>query len=185
MSNGKTLSFDVPPAWIMDDTVSEVELQLEIAVTEMREGGETTTQTTSVVVTKVNNGPSETSPRIDRNGNTLTLVSSTLDNAIAVDPDGDNTINSNPLYQWQWCQSSCSLSDSWDDINLNADGESYDIPSIISNISTIAEHRFRIKISYTDGQGYTDNTIFTNNLPKDPSANIKVRAKVFLEGPLQ
>ena len=188
-SNNGQFSFDVPANWIKDTSADNTTRTLSLKIV-ASDSSLSDTQTAEVVVTKVNNGPLETAQtiaKIDRNGNVLTLKTGTDTQAIAADPDNpdDNTVSPATTYQWQWCQSSCSSSDSWDDIEDNAAGVTYTILGIISQIPTKKEHRFRIKISYTDGQGYTDNTIFTNNLPKDPSANIKVRAKVFLEGPLQ
>ena len=188
-SNNGQFSFDVPANWIKDTSADNTTRTLSLKIV-ASDSSLSDTQTAEVVVTKVNNGPLETAQtiaKIDRNGNVLTLKTGTDTQAIAADPDNpdDNTVSPATTYQWQWCQSSCSSSGSWDDINLNAAGVTYTIPGTISGTPTQEEHRFRIKISYTDGQGYTDNTIFTNNLPKDPSADIRVRAKVFLEGPLQ
>ena len=180
----KRLQFNVPPNWIKDTSPNNVKkkLQLKITVTEIRDGGETTTQTASVVVTKKNNGASATSPGIDRDDNTneLTLKTGTDNTAIAADPDNGGDEDS-IRYQWQWCQSPCSSS--WTDIDGQT-GSAYTIPATIGTTSVEDNDRFRLEISYTDGQGYSE-TIFTNSEAKSATADIKVRAKVFLEGPLQ
>ena len=171
------LNFDVPPDWIKDiDQADKTEpLQLEIAVTEIRSEGVTTTRTTSVVVKKINNIPSTPiRPTIVRDDDTgeLSISEETVRQAIADDPDGNN-LSAVPTYRWQRCQSPCS---SATDIAGQV-GTTY-TPRNVAEGDT-----FRIKISYTDGQGYS-NTIYSNAL--DPSsAGIRVRAKVFLEGPLQ
>ena len=189
VSEGATLSFKVPADWIDNPStatgVTET-LQLEIAVTEMRDGGETTTQTAEVVVAKVNNGVSATSsPKIERTENdmgqtVLVLETGTDTQAIADDPDGNTT---SPIkYQWQWCRSPCSPS-SWAAIS-GATANTYTIPESISGTPVMDNDRFRIGLSYTDGQGYSE-TIFSDTQATSASADLRVRTKVFLEGPLE
>ena len=177
----RRISFTVPNNWIVNPStatgVTET-LRLEIKASD---GSSSRTRVAEVVVTKINNGPSETSPRIERNESNeqqLALKTESDNQAIADDPDGDNS-SPNKSYQWQRCQSSCSSPSSWTDIDGER-GRTYIIPN-----NEPEDNRFRIKLRYTDGQGYPDNTIFTNTLAASATADIKIRAKVFLEGPLQ
>ena len=180
ITNRKQLSFDVSPKWITNPStatgVTET-LQLEIAVTEMGDGGLSATQTAEVVVTKINNDPSTPiRPTIVRDDDTgeLSISEETVLQAIADDPDGNN-VSAVPTYRWQRCQSPCSSATDID--GMDAETKEY------TPRNAAEGDRFRIKIGYIDGQGYS-NTIYSNDLYPS-SADIRVRAKVFLEGPLQ
>ena len=188
-TNTESISFKVPADWIDNPStatgVTET-LQLEIAVTEMRDGGEATTQTAEVVVTKINNGVSATTrTTIDRTENNmgqtvLVLKTGTDTQAIADDPDGNTT---SPIkYQWQWCRSPC-LPSSWTAIS-GATASTYTIPDDILGTPVAERDEFRIGLSYTDGQGYSE-TIFSNSQATSDSADLRIRTKVFLEGPLE
>ena len=179
VSPGATLSFDVPPNWIVDaSTETDVTktLELEVAVSD---GSLSTTKTAEVVVTKINNGVPTIRPLITRDDKRLTLRMATDDRAIAADPDGEHG-NPDKFYRWQWCQSPCSL---WMDIS-DATTATYIIPDNISDTNVQDNDKFRIKIGYTDGQGYSE-TIFSGHRAASADADFKVRTKVFLEGPLQ
>ena len=178
VSEGATLSFGVPTDWI-DDTSTRSDitrtLELEVAVSD---GSLSTTKTAEVVVTKINNGIPTIRPLITRADKRLTLRRATDDQAIDADPDGAHD-NPDKFYRWQWCQSPCSL---WTDIS-DATTATYIIPN---NISTDVQDndKFRIKIGYTDGQGYSE-TIFSGHRAASANADFRVRTKVFLEGSLQ
>ena len=179
VSERATLSFNVPTDWI-DDTSTRSDitktLELEVAVSD---GSLSTTKTAEVVVAKINNGVPTIRPLITRGDKRLTLRMSTDDRAIDADPDGAHD-NPDKFYRWQWCQSPCSL---WMDIS-DATTATYIIPDNISDTDVQDNDKFRIKIGYTDGQGYSE-TIFSGHRAASANADIKVRAKVFLEGPLQ
>ena len=179
-SNNGQFSFDVPANWIKDTSADNTTRTLSLKIV-VSDGSLSATPTAEVVVTKFNNGASATSPGIDRDDNTneLTLKTGTDNTAIAADPDNGGDEDSIG-YQWQWCQSPCL---SWMDISGQT-GSAYPIPDMIETTGVGDNDRFRLEISYTDGQGYGE-TIFTNSKAKSATADIRVRAKVFLEGPLQ
>ena len=87
------------------------------------------------------------------------------------------------LDQWQWCDGSLNCGDSWFDIPSET-STSYDIDSMINSENVAAEDGFRLKITYTDKQGY-NNEISSSAIRRDAPASIRIRSKVFLEGPLQ
>ena len=175
---GATLSFDVPANWIKDTSADNTTRTLSLKIV-VSDGSLSATQTVEVVVTKINNGVPTIRPLITRDDKRLTLRAATDNQAIAADPDGAHD-NPDKFYRWQWCQSPCSL---WTDIS-DATTATYIIPDDISDTDVQDNDKFRIKIGYTDGQGYSE-TIFSGHRAASADADFKVRAKVFLEGPLQ
>ena len=116
----------------------------------------------SVLVKRKNNGAAIPTVLI-RDGQKL--IPPTID--LSSDPDG---AGSSATYVWQLCSVNCSTAGAWSDI-----GEASDTATEYEIESEQAE--YRLKVDYIDGQDY-ENVIFYNS-------GIRIRARVFLEGPLQ
>ena len=182
-TNDGLLSFDVPAHWVVKAStatgVTET-LQLEVTVSD---GNLSVTQTTEVVVTKINNGNADI-PSISvnpDNPNEFTFRQIVL----SQDKDGVND-SPNLKYQWQRCSED-------GDCPLRGKGDWNNIGSLITDTTNALSldlsgfgvgDRFRVKITYTDGQGYNENLLSGEKTYTADSA-VKVRIKVFLEGPLQ
>ena len=105
----------------------------------------------------------------------INITSATLTVIIGTDPDGDPNPTSY-IYQWQ-----SKTGSEWMDID-DADDASYTISGDLAS----AGGEFRVQITYTDGQGYPE-TPTSNAIRYTPpdSSGLRIRTKVFLEGPLR
>ncbi len=141
----------------------------------------------SVVVIKRDNGQATVGSlrRASGNDRMLTLTGIVLAN----DPDGGGMSNT-VAYQWQRCWGSidgtnCSVSGDWVNIS-STNSDSYTIPTSLSGHMIAEGDRFRIGVTYTDGQGHINmQPIYSGSLDVSPSTEVRIRSKVFLEGPLQ
>ena len=164
-------------------TTNTTTLILEV---EVSDGGISTTKTVSVVVNKVNNGQISAGSIQRDSDNPGGFRLSNIGGR--KDPDGKADVNVS--YQWQRCWKSedgvdCSEdSEAWLDIGGET-GNSYKPTTSIEGHVVQSEDRFRVALEYTDGQGYDESVPSLNTLSTDPSSDIKIRIKVFLEGPLQ
>ena len=116
-------------------------------------------------ILKTNNGSADIN---------LSITSATLTAIVGTDPDGDVTT---PSYQYQW-QSLAKTGAEWMDIEGATDA-SY----TISDDETSAE--YRVQVMYTDGQGYQEMLTSKGIRHTLPGSGLKIRIKVFLEGPLR
>ena len=180
-TNPARLSF---PTDLVDATTNTTTLILEVKVSD---GMLSTTKTVSVVVNKVNNGQISAGTISRDSSDAKILILSNIGGTD--DPDGG--VDGNVSYQWQRCWGSddgvnCSKgSDAWTDI-AGETGDSYEVPTTpIEGHAVQSEDRFRVVLEYTDGQGYPEAVPSSNTLGTDPSSDIRIRSKVFLEGPLQ
>ena len=129
------------------------------------DGEFTTSRSKVVTINKMNNGVANIS---------IAEASGTLTVTVGSDPDGD-TVASSYTYQWQ----SQVLGEKWTDIN-DATTTTYYIDPDLPTAT-----RFRVVVTYTDGQGYLEKPE-SNAIQYTPlSRGIKIRTKVFLEGPLR
>ena len=118
----------------------------------------------AVTINKIDNGPAD-----------ITITSGTLSITVN-DPDGNAT---DPNYIYQWQQRTPEAGSSWENIDT-ATAATYNVPD-----GTPTDIRFRVSLTYTDGQGY-DETVESTEIAYLPLVKgIKVRTKVFLEGPLR
>ena len=116
-------------------------------------------------IRKTNNGSADIN---------ISITSATLTATIGADPDGDPNPTSY-TYQWQ-----TKTGAEW----MNIDSAT-DISYTISGDLTSAGGEFRVQITYTDGQGYKE-TLTSNEIRyTPPGSGLRVRTKVFLEGPLR
>ena len=123
----------------------------------------------SVLVKRKNNGAAIPTVLI-RDG--LELMPPTID--LSGDPDNaPDSGATSATYVWQRCSANCLPNGDWEYIPTSRGETEYEI--------TVEEEQegyiFRLKVDYIDGQGY-ENVIFYNS-------GIRLRTKVFLEGPLQ
>ena len=139
------------------------------------DGTASTTQIVHLVVAKTDNGLMS-QPTITTSENRLILN-------LGTDPDGVATVEA---YQWQRCLGSsatvvCSNEGSWENVSTSA---SYSL----SAEDAVEGNRFRVRFTYTDGQGYrapVTSAVFTYQEPVVPRRAIFMRLKLFLEGALQ
>ena len=106
----------------------------------------------------------------------ISITNTTLTAIIGADPDGDATT---PNYAYQWQQLAPEADSQWMDIDA-ASAVTYLIPD-----NTPINTRFRVLVTYTDGQGYRQTGQSADIAYPSVPKGIKVRAKVFLEGPLR
>ena len=125
-----------------------------------------TSRSKVVIIHKINNGPADM---------TITEMSGTLSIAVN-DPDGNAT---DPNYTYQWQRFSPESDPPWMNINT-ATAATYDVPD-----DTPIDTRFRVLVTYTDGQGYNETVESAEIVYPSLVKGIKVRTKVFLEGPLR
>ena len=164
-ANTAEMWFVVPEALVgFDNTKTTLEFRLTVSAS-----GETTQQTVRIAVTKVNNGLM-TQPTITEVDKRLIMVEADLTS----DPDGRATTAS---YQWQKYLASTS---SWVAVLGKGTDESYQIP----REEAVEGNRFRVQLTYTDGQGYSATLTSTEYTYSKPRAAF-VRLKLFLEGALQ
>ena len=114
----------------------------------------------------INNGPADIN---------ISITNTTLTATIGTDPDGDPNPDSY-TYQWQ-----AKTGSEWMDIASTTD-TSYTISGDLAS----ASGEFRVQVMYTDGQGYPETSTSNEILYTPPdSSGIRIRTKVFLEGPLR
>ena len=166
IDNAEYTSFQLPfiysiaDDFIAADTTSQI-VTLTIRVRDQSAEIEDVEHTEELHIRKTNNGPANI---------TITEMNGTLSATVSADPDGDP----NPAsytYQWQTRTGS-----EWMNIE-GADDTSYTITT---------DGEFRVQVTYTDGQGYSE-TPTSNAIPytRPDSSGLRIRTKVFLEGPLR
>ena len=181
-SNPATLS--IPPYYIKDAVSDQTALNLEV---EVDDGELPTTRALLVQVNKKNNGSARlrTSIEIASGGTTLTAI------VLSADPDGGTS--GTVVYQWQVCageEGRCPSESHW----MNIDGTTT-AQYVISGTNIMVKNGsvfslmedgslFRVRGTYTDGQGYSEEVDSEERLYTTLSV-LRIRAKVFLEGPLQ
>ena len=173
------ISFDVPADWVVDPSIATgVTETLRLQVTVSDGNMSVPPQTATVVVTKVDNDKVDT-PSISVDSNNIDLFTLQID--LASDPDGENDDNSNLNYQWQRClaDADCSPQGDW----MNIDGATNRSLTVPNDLRAVG-NKFRVETTYTDKQNYRDS-IFSSTRDYDTDPVVRVRAKVFLEGPLQ
>ena len=125
-----------------------------------------TSQSTVATIHKIDNGLADIA---------TTEVNAILSVTVTSDPDGDATT---PNYAYQWQQRAPVADSLW--LDIDAATATY---SVLSN--TPADTRFRVLVTYTDGQGYR-KTKTSNEIRYVPQfSGLRIRTKVFLEGPLR
>ena len=167
-----TLSFRIADDYIKDTSNQNAtqELQIELVVTEQTTDPISVLQTVMVTITKKDNDNADLGTIIVDPDNSRSLSFPELD--LASDSDGEIATNT-IVYQWQKYNMEGS---NWEDIS-SAMSRSYPIA-----VTDTSGDRFRVSVTYTDGQGYT-KTLHSNEYTYGRS--IMVRTKVFLEGPLR
>ena len=165
-SSTPSLIYNVPTDLITaDDTEQTIELHITVNDTT----GQTLEHTANLMIKKVDNGEAEIA--ISRETTRTLMVK------VGSDPDGDP----NPAgYTYQWQTRALEPSSRWMNIN-SATNDTYTITDDLAN----AGGEFRIQVMYTDGQGYKETLISNVIQHTSPRQGIKVRTKVFLEGPLR
>ena len=166
IDNAEYTSFQLPfmysisDDFIATDATSQT-VTLTIRVSDQSAEIEDFEYTEELHIRKTNNGSADI---------TITEMNGTLSATVGTDPDGDP----NPLsytYQWQTKPGS-----DWIDID----------PATKNTYAITADGEFRVQVTYTDGQGYSEMPI-SNAIPytRPDSSGLRIRTKVFLEGPLR
>ena len=104
----------------------------------------------------------------------ISITTATLTATIGADPDGDPNLASY-TYQWQ-----AKTGADWMNINSATD-TSYTISGDLAS----AGGEFRVQVTYTDGQGYLETLTSKGIRYTLPGSGLRIRTKVFLEGPLR
>ena len=156
------------PADIVAAADSDRVVELNIIVSDG--GGRRAEHNEELTIQKVDNGLA----KIEASRAT----SRTLTVKVGIDPDGD-AITPNYAYQWQRAAEGTAQ---WMDISGENDA-SYTITDDLAGTSG----EFRVQVIYTDGQDYrNDDGFYSNAIRYTPSGSgLRVRTKVFLEGPLR
>ena len=159
---------------IADDFVAANALsqtvELTIRVSDQSDKGEVFEHTEELSILKTDQGTADINLSINNETLTLTVT-------IGADPDGAAAA---PSYQYKWQSQAIEAASAWTDI-ADATGVSYTISGDLAATS----NRFRVQVTYTDGQGYRE-TLTSNAIGyTPPDRGIRVRTKVFLEGPLR
>ena len=179
LPNDRQVSFPLPDYLIESDTIMQQTLELSVRVSDGN--GEAVSTMVSVVVDKKNNDDATFGVSIDVGSGETTLTASIL----VPDPDGGIDTSSEMTYQWQVCRGSddavdCSPNGAYSDIS-SATGTPY----VIRDSSILVEgNRFRARVTYTDLQGY-ERTVNSVGRIYTTRPALRIRSRVFLEGPLQ
>ena len=102
----------------------------------------------------------------------ISITNAILTATVGADPDGDVTT---PDYQYQWQTNTGS---EW----MNIEGATNASYTISDEAKTSAE--FRVQVTYIDGQGYQE-MLTSNKIRYTPGSGLRIRTKIFLEGPLR
>ena len=185
--SGNPATFRISDYFITDDVATKTTVELGVTVSD---GIASTTGMVSVIVNKRDNGDAtlRTSLEIDNSGGTT--LSTWTASVASEDPDGGTS--GTIVYQWQVCEGNegrCPSESNWMDIG-GAIGTPYEI--LGSSVSVGGEKfplveessLFRVRGTYKDNQGYDEIVNSAGQIYTTRPA-LMIRAKVFLEGPLQ
>ena len=126
-----------------------------------------TSRSKVVTIHKIDNGVADIA---------TTEVNAILMVTVSPDPDGTATT---PNYVYQWQQRTPEKDSPWLDIN-DAIMATYRVPG-----NTLVGSGFRVSVTYTDGQGYRETSTSNEIQYIAQFRGIRIRTKVFLEGPLR
>ena len=152
--------YSIADDFIATDATSQT-VTLTIRVSDQTAEIEAIEYTEELHIRKTNNGSADI---------TITEMNGTLSATVGTDPDGDP----NPLsyiYQWQ-----SNTGSGWMNI----------APATNNTYAITDDGEFRVQVMYTDGQGYPETS--TSNVisyTQPDSSGLRIRTKVFLEGPLR
>ena len=129
----------------------------------------TTSQSIAVTIHRIDNGLANIA---------ITEMNGTLSVTVNPDsdPDGDATT---PNYVYQWQQRAPEADSQWQDIN-DATTATYSVSD-----APLADTGFRVLVTYTDGQGYRKTRVSREIRYIAQFRGLRIRTKVFLEGPLR
>ena len=129
----------------------------------------TTSRSKVVTINKIDNGLADIA---------ITKMNGTL--IVTVNPDSDPDGNATtPNYVYQWQQRAPGADSQWQDINATTTA-TYSVPS-----DTLVDTGFRVSVTYTDGQGYRKTKASREIRYIAQFRGLRIRTKVFLEGPLR
>ena len=157
--------YSIADDFIADGSTSQI-VTLTIRVSDQSDRIEASEHTAKLHIRGINNGPADIN---------ISMTNTTLTATIGTDPDGDPNP---PTYTYQW---QANTGSDWMDIASTTD-TSYTISGDLAS----ASGEFRVQVMYTDGQGYQEAPISNEvSYTQPPSSGLRVRTKVFLEGPLR
>ena len=162
-TNTATVNAQIPADFIASAATS-ANITFKVVVDD---GLTMTSRSKVVTINKIDNGLADIA---------ITEVNGTL--SVTVNPNSDPDGNAtDPNYTYQWQQRAPEADSPWMDINA-ATAATYRVPN-----ETLTH--FRVLVTYTDGQEYRE--IVTSNEIEyiAPTQGIKIRTRVFLEGPLR
>ena len=157
--------YSIADDFIATDVTSQT-VRVTIRVNDKTAEIEAFEHTAELHIRGINNGPADIN---------ISMTNTTLTATIGTDPDGDPNP---PTYTYQWQTDTGS---EWMNLASTTD-TSYTISGDLAS----ASGEFRVQVMYTDGQGYPE-TLTSNAISytRPPSSGLRVRTKVFLEGPLR
>ena len=161
--------YSIADDFVDADTLSQT-VELTIRVSDQSDKGEVFEHTEELSILKTDQGTADINLSINNETLTLTVT-------IGADPDGAAAA---PSYQYKWQSQAIEAASEWIDI-ADATDASYTISGDLAATS----NRFRVQVTYTDGQGYRE-TLTSNAIGyTPPDRGLRIRTKVFLEGPLR
>ena len=193
--SGDTASLTIRDYFVTDATADTATASFVVVVSD---GTTATIGMFSVVANKEDNGVVSVNDLVRSPTTETRLICTGIDET----SETDGGVRGAVTYYWQQCLGSlgnnCSIDagdgSGWQDIagqtGILGDSEIfYDVPNTLSvppNHRVRSGDRFRVRIAYTDLQAYTRN-VYSSDLAVqvETSEVIRIRAKVFLEGPLQ
>ena len=154
--------YSIADDFIATNTTSQT-VRLTIRVSD--QAGKIFEHTEELHILKTNNGSADIN---------ISISSATLTAIVGADPDGDPNPTSY-TYQWQ-----TKTGSEW----MNIDSVT-DISYTISGDLASAGGEFRVQVTYIDGQGYKEIPTSNEIRYTPPGSGLRIRTKVFLEGPLR
>ncbi len=183
-ANDNPAILTIPSDFIKDAVSNKTTVNLKVTVSDEVAS---TTGIVPVEVIKRNNGEATLGISITVGSSATTLTAMILSD----DPDGGTS--GTVMYQWQVCEgisNRCPLENNWNNIK-EATSTTYIILDRRveleddRNFDLVEESSiFRIRADYDDGQGYPE-VVYSAGRVYTTRPAVRIRAKVFLEGPLQ
>ena len=159
--------YSIADDFVAADTLSQT-VELTIRVSDRSDKGEVFEHTEELSILKTDQGTADIN---------LSITTATLTATVTTDADPDGAAAA-PDYQYNW--QILTTESGWMNVASTTDA-SYTISGDLAETS----NKFRVQVTYTDGQGYR-KTLTSNEISyTPPERGLRIRTKVFLEGPLR
>ena len=159
--------YSIADDFVAADALSQT-VELTIRVSDQSDRGEVFEHTEELSILKTDQGTADIN---------LSITTATLTATVTTDADPDGAAIT-PDYQYNW--QILTTESGWMNVASTTDA-SYTISGDLAETS----NKFRVQVTYTDGQGYR-KTLTSNEISyTPPERGLRIRTKVFLEGPLR